>query len=289
MSKIAYVGWERQYLAILQELLDSGDEITNDRTGVGTRSLFRRDIRVDLQVEFPLMTTKRMPWKHTVAELLWIMSGSTNEHELAATGCKFWREWATTDGNLGPIYGAAWRRWPDGENEPIDQLTQLILNLRARPSSRRHVISAWNVAALPDECISPQQNVEEGRMALAPCHCLVQFRVVDGMLDCCLYQRSCDIFLGVPVNIASYALLTHLIARLVGLDPGEFIWSGGDVHLYSNHQQQALAQLARKPKPSPQFVAPYFDSLPSLFLLPEESFMIHDYEPFPAIKAPVAI
>jgi thymidylate synthase len=243
--------WETQYLNLLRDLLLRGDEIKNDRTGVGTYSDFGRQIVVDLQQEFPLMTTKKVAWKAVVGELFWMLSGSTSAKELREKyGTTIWDEWQDEAGELGPVYGAQWRGWPGEEGSSVDQIAELLANLKERPYSRRHVISAWNVTDLPDERISPQANVDQGKMALAPCHCLFQFRVrPSGLLDLQLYQRSCDIFLGVPFNLASYALLCHIVAHLVGLKPGRFIWTAGDVHLYSNHREQAVEQLRREPSP----------------------------------------
>jgi thymidylate synthase len=279
--------WENDYLDLLQDLLSHGNQ-KGDRTGTGTRSLFHRVIRVDLQREFPLMTTKRVPFKAVAGELLWMLSGSTSAKELREKfGTTIWDEWQNEDGDLGPVYGVQWRNWDTG-NGAIDQIADLITNLKERPNSRRHVVSAWNVSDLPDERFSPQENVDAGLMALAPCHCLFQFYVNDGKLSCALYQRSCDIFLGVPFNIASYALLTHIIAKIVGLDVGEFIWTGGDVHLYNNHVEQAKEQMTR----TPTDVRPLFawNRMPeSIDDLSVSDFEMTWYAPLAAIKAPVAI
>ena len=282
------MNWEHQYLDLLDELLHEGNE-KGDRTGTGTRSLFVRQIRVDLQREFPLMTTKFVPFKAVAGELLWMLSGSTSAKELREKyGTTIWDEWQDEHGELGPVYGAQWRGWKGDSLIPVDQIADLIRNLKERPNSRRHVVSAWNVADLPDERFSPHENVENGRMALAPCHCLFQFYVNDGKLSCSLYQRSCDIFLGVPFNIASYALLTHIIAKLVGLDVGEFIWTGGDVHLYNNHVEQAQEQLQRFPaEVRPALV--WHRAPGSVDDVQVSDFAPRDYAPLPAIKAPVSI
>lgn len=279
--------WEDQYLNLLDELLTKGNE-KGDRTGTGTRSLFVRQIRVDLQREFPLMTTKRVPFKAVTGELLWMLSGSTSAKELREKyGTTIWDEWQDEHGDLGPVYGAQWRSWP-GEWATIDQIAELITNLKERPNSRRHVVSAWNPSSLPVESLSPQQNVADGRMALAPCHCLFQFYVNDGKLSCALYQRSCDIFLGVPFNIASYALLTHIIAKIVGLEVGEFIWTGGDVHLYNNHVEQAKEQLTRAPTDIRPLLA--WTRMPeSIDDISASDFEMTWYAPLAAIKAPVSV
>lgn len=282
------MSFEYQYLQLLEDLLKHGNE-KGDRTGTGTRSLFARQIRVDLHEEFPLMTTKFVPFKAVAGELLWMLSGSTNARVLREKfGTTIWDEWADARGELGPVYGKQWRAWPNEFGEEIDQIAELIKNLKERPNSRRHVVTAWNPVDLPDETASPQSNVNLGQMALAPCHCLFQFYVHDGKLSCQLYQRSCDIFLGVPFNIASYALLTHIIAALVGLDVGEFIWSGGDVHLYNNHVEQAREQLTR----TPHFEAPLLvcNRVPeNIDDLQMTDFEIVDYHPQAAIKAPVSV
>jgi len=287
--------WEHQYLDLLAELLHSGNQ-KGDRTGTGTRSLFGRQIRIDLQREFPLMTTKFVPFKAVDGELRWMLSGSTSAKELVEKyGTTIWNEWADEYGDLGPVYGAQWRTWcgvnvnTDACSDVVvvDQIAEVIKSLRERPNSRRHVVSAWNVTDLPDEALTPQENVAAGKMALSPCHCLFQFYVNDGKLSCLLYQRSCDIFLGVPFNIPSYALLTHIIASLVGLDVGEFIWTGGDVHLYNNHVDQARTQLARQPTAAPQLQ--WSHAPVSLDQLGADCFEVVDYTPQAAIKAAVSV
>ena len=240
----------RAYLDLLQLLLDAGTA-KGDRTGTGTLSRFGHQIRFDLNEGFPLVTTKKVHLKSVVHELLWFIQGNTNTQYLRDNGVSIWDEWATEGGDLGPLYGAQWRSWPTPDGGVIDQLTEVIESIKVRPDSRRLLVSAWNPSLLPDESQSPQDNVRSGRMALAPCHTLFQFYVADNQLSCQLYQRSADVFLGVPFNIASYALLTHLVADQCGLAAGDFIWTGGDVHLYQNHVEQAREQLSREPRPLP--------------------------------------
>jgi thymidylate synthase len=240
----------RVYLDLLDQLLKEGQP-KGDRTGTGTLSRFGHQMRFDLTEGFPLVTTKKIHVKSVIHELLWFIRGETNTQYLRDHGVSIWDEWATPSGDLGPIYGAQWRAWPAPDGRVIDQLTDVIEAIRARPNSRRLLVSAWNPALVPDESISPQANVEQGLMALAPCHTLFQFYVANEQLSCQLYQRSADVFLGVPFNIASYALLTHLVADQCGLGVGDFIWTGGDVHLYQNHVEQAREQLTRSPRPLP--------------------------------------
>jgi len=263
-----------QYQALLRQILDYGTPKT-DRTGTGTLSLFGPQMRFNLAEGFPLVTTKKVHLKSIIHELLWFLRGDTNNNPLEAEGVKIWREWADPDtGDLGPIYGKQWRAWPDGQGGHIDQISQVIEQLRTQPDSRRMVVSAWNVAELP-------------QMRLQPCHCLMQFYVADGRLACQLYQRSADVFLGVPFNIASYALLTLMVAQVTGLAPGEFIWTGGDTHLYSNHLAQARQQLERAPRPLPQMrLNP---AVTDIFGFRYEDFELENYDPWPAIKAPVAV
>ena len=278
----------RQYLDLLRDVIGNGTD-KPDRTGVGTRSVFGRQVRFDLAAGFPLLTTKRIHWKSVVHELLWFLSGSTDNNGLKAQGVSIWDEWATSNGELGPIYGAQWRSWPCPDGRTIDQLAELMQTLRDRPDSRRLVVSAWNPADLPDETRSPQANAEAGRMALAPCHCLFQLYVAEGRLSCQLYQRSADLFLGVPFNIASYALLTHMIAEQCGLDVGEFVHSFGDLHLYRNHLTNDIvhAQLVREPRVLPRI---RFRRRPaSLFDYGFEDIEVMDYDPYPAIRAPIAV
>lgn len=261
------------YLDLLRHVLTTGQRKA-DRTGTGTLSVFGHQMRFDLQAGFPLVTTKRVHFKSVVHELLWFIRGETNTRYLRENGVTIWDEWADANGELGPVYGKQWRSWPAPDGHSIDQLAEVIAQIKANPDSRRHIVSAWNVADLPD-------------MALAPCHCLFQFHVADGKLSCQLYQRSADLFLGVPFNIASYALLTHMVAQVTDLEPGDFIWTGGDCHLYLNHLDQVREQLSRAPFP-----------LPTLRLNPAvtriDDFVFDDiellgYQHHPAIKAPVAV
>jgi thymidylate synthase len=269
----------RPYLDLMQRILDHGVD-QPDRTGTGTRSVFGHQLRFDLAAGFPLVTTKKVHLRSIVVELLWFLRGDSNVRYLREHGVTIWDEWADEDGELGPIYGVQWRRWPAGDgaaaaNGPvIDQITQVVEAIRTDPHSRRHLVSAWNVAEL-------------GRMALPPCHVLFQFHVAGDRLSCHLYQRSADVFLGVPFNIASYALLTLMVAQVTGYRPGEFILSFGDAHLYSNHFEQARLQLARAPRPLP---AMHLDpAVTSIFDFDYEHFRLEGYDPHPAIKAPIAV
>jgi thymidylate synthase len=276
----------RAYLDLLQLLLDEGTA-KGDRTGTGTLSRFGHQMRFDLNAGFPLVTTKKVHLKSVIHELLWFMQGDTNTQYLRDNGVSIWDEWATEDGDLGPLYGAQWRSWPTPDGGSIDQLTEVVESIKLRPNSRRLLVSAWNPSLLPDETRSPQDNVREGRMALAPCHTLFQFYVADNQLSCQLYQRSADVFLGVPFNIASYALLTHLVADQCGLGVGDFIWTGGDVHLYQNHVEQAREQLSREPRPLPTLTLARTPD--SILDYRESDIVIDGYDPHPHIKAPVAI
>lgn len=276
----------RAYLDLLQLLLDAGTA-KGDRTGTGTLSRFGHQIRFDLNEGFPLVTTKKVHLKSVVHELLWFIQGNTNTQYLRDNGVSIWDEWATEGGDLGPLYGAQWRSWPTPDGGAIDQLTEVIESIKVRPDSRRLLVSAWNPSLLPDESQSPQDNVRSGRMALAPCHTLFQFYVADNQLSCQLYQRSADVFLGVPFNIASYALLTHLVADQCSLAAGDFIWTGGDVHLYQNHVEQAREQLSREPRPLPTLKLAR--SPDSILDYREADIVIDGYDPHPHIKAPVAI
>ena len=276
----------RQYLELMERIRTEGVR-KGDRTGTGTLSVFGHQMRFDLAAGFPLVTTKKVHLKSIIHELLWFLAGDTNIGYLKRHGVSIWDEWADARGELGPIYGAQWRSWPDGRGGHIDQLALLVEQLRTRPDSRRLVVSAWNPADLPDERHSPQDNVAAGRMALAACHCLFQFHVAEGRLSCQLYQRSADVFLGVPFNIASYALLTSMLAQVTELEPGEFIWTGGDCHLYLNHLEQADLQLSRAPRPLPQLhLNP---EVRDLFGFCYEDFRLDGYDPHPAIAAPIAI
>jgi thymidylate synthase len=276
------------YLDLLRDVVDNGID-KSDRTGVGTRSVFGRQVRFDLGLGFPLLTTKRVHTKSLIHELLWFLSGSTDNQWLRDRGVTIWNEWATEDGSLGPIYGAQWRSWACPDGRVIDQLADLVATIRSRPDSRRLVVSAWNPADLPDETQGPQDNVRAGRMSLAPCHCLFQFYVAEGKLSCQLYQRSADLFLGVPFNIASYALLTHLIAQQCDLDVGEFVHTFGDLHLYRNHLNDEIVfeQLRREPRPLPRLRL--LRRPASLFDYQFEDIEILDYDPHPAIRAPIAV
>ncbi len=263
----------KPYLDLLRQVLDRGIE-KNDRTGTGTRSVFGYQMRVDLTEGFPLLTTKKVHFKSIVHELLWFLSGDTNVRRLQENGVRIWNEWADENGELGPVYGHQWRRWTAPDGRRIDQIAGLIESLHADPDSRRHVVCSWNVADLD-------------RMALAPCHALFQFYVAGGRLSCQLYQRSGDVFLGVPFNVASYSLLTLMVAQVTGLVAHEFIHTFGDVHLYRNHLEQARLQLAREPRPLPRVS---IDSrVRSVFEFRYEDFELHGYDPHPAIPAPVAV
>lgn len=277
----------KQYLALLEKILQEGT-LKGDRTGSGTLSIFGHQMRFNLAEGFPLVTTKKVHIKSIIHELLWFLRGETSTAYLRNNGVTIWDEWADANGELGPIYGYQWRNWPRSNNLPaIDQIQQVINQLKQTPNSRRIIVSAWNVADLPDESISPQQNVAQGKMALAPCHALFQFYVADGKLSCQLYQRSCDTFLGVPFNIASYALLTHLVAQQCDLQVGDFIWTGGDVHLYLNHQEQARLQLTRKPYPLAELAIKR--KADTIFDYQYDDFEINHYQTHPHIKAAISI
>jgi len=276
----------QQYLDLMRHVRDHGVE-KGDRTGTGTRSVFGYQMRFDLAAGFPLVTTKKVHLKSIIHELLWFLKGETNTQYLRDNGVSIWDEWATEEGDLGPVYGYQWRTWPSPGGVAIDQIAEVVAQLGTRPDSRRLIVSAWNPAQLPDESISPQANVEQGRMALAPCHAFFQFYVADGKLSCQLYQRSADIFLGVPFNIASYALLTLMVAQVTGLQPGEFIHTLGDAHLYLNHLEQADKQLARELKPLPKMTLN--KAVADIFSFSYEDFSLAGYEPHPGIAAPIAI
>ena len=263
----------RQFHELMRHVLDHGAK-KSDRTGTGTLSVFGHQMRFDLSEGFPLVTTKKLHLKSIVYELLWFLSGNTNNQWLKERGVSIWDEWAAPDGDLGPVYGYQWRSWPAPNGQHIDQIKEIIQTIKTNPDSRRIIVSAWNVADIP-------------KMALAPCHAFFQFYVADGKLSCQLYQRSADIFLGVPCNIASYALLTHMVAQQCSLDVGEFIWTGGDCHLYSNHLEQVELQLSRKPYSLPQLKI--HRKPDSIFDYQFEDFDIVGYESHPHIKAPVAV
>ncbi|MFZ5970421.1 MAG: thymidylate synthase [Bacteroidota bacterium] len=263
----------QQYLSLMKDILENGAQKT-DRTGTGTRSVFGRQMRFDLSEGFPLVTTKKLHLRSIIYELLWFLRGDTNIKYLNDHGVTIWDEWADEDGNLGPVYGSQWRSWPAPDGRHIDQIANVLRQIKTKPDSRRHIVSAWNPA-------------EVDNMALPPCHALFQFYVADGKLSCQLYQRSADFFLGVPFNIASYALLTHMVAQQCDLEAGEFVWTGGDVHLYNNHFEQARLQLSRQPYPLPQLVIRRKPA--SLFEYEFEDFEIVNYQSHPAIKAPIAV
>jgi thymidylate synthase len=263
----------QQYQQLLQHILDTG-ATKSDRTGTGTKSVFGYQMRFNLSEGFPLVTTKKVHLKSIIYELLWFLQGDTNIKYLKDHNVSIWNEWADANGDLGPVYGKQWRSWQGTDNVEVDQVKEVIQQIKNNPDSRRIIISAWNVADLP-------------KMKLMPCHCLFQFYVADGKLSCQLYQRSADVFLGVPFNIASYALLTMMIAQACGLQAGDFVWTGGDTHLYSNHFEQAQLQLTRTPYPLPQMkINP---AVKDIFSFKYEDFELLNYQCHPAIKAPVAV
>lgn len=263
----------KSYLDLLAKVLNNGTE-KNDRTGTGTISDFGHQLYFDLRYKFPIITTKKVPFKAVAAELIWFLQGGTNIHFLHERGVKIWDPWADSEGELGPIYGKQWRSWPDKNGGTIDQIAEVIHTIKNNPDSRRMVVSAWNVADLPD-------------MALSPCHCLFQFYVANGQLSCHLYQRSADLFIGVPFNIASYALLTHLIAQVCDLKPGKFIHTFGDVHIYQNHIEQVKTQLNRDPQPLPTLQLS--SSVQEIDEFDVDHISLEGYNPHPHIKAPVAV
>lgn len=263
----------KQYLELLHHVRTHGVH-KDDRTGTGTISVFGYQMRFDLSAGFPAITTKKLHFRSLIGELLWFLSGNTNIHSLHENGVSIWDEWADENGDLGPIYGYQWRSWPTADGRYVDQIARVLEQIESNPHSRRHIVSAWNVGEIE-------------KMALPPCHTLFQFYVVDGRLSCQLYQRSADVFLGVPFNIASYSLLTLMMAQVLRLAPGDFVHTLGDAHLYLNHMEQADLQLTREPRPLPQMkINPY---VTSLFDFKYEDFEIVDYEPYPAIRAPVAV
>lgn len=263
----------QQYHDLLRHILAQGATKT-DRTGTGTLSVFGYQMRFDLQQGFPLVTTKKLHLRSIIYELLWFLKGDTNIQYLKDNGVSIWDEWADAEGNLGPVYGYQWRSWPGRNGARIDQITHVINSIRSKPDSRRHIVTAWNPADVDD-------------MALPPCHALFQFYVADGKLSCQLYQRSCDVFLGLPFNIASYALLTHMVAQQCDLEPGEFVWTGGDTHIYSNHLDQVNLQLTREPYPLPTLKIKRKPS--SIFDYEFADFEILNYQAHPSIKAPIAV
>ncbi len=263
----------KQYLDLMRDILENGSTKT-DRTGTGTRSVFGRQLRFNLQEGFPLVTTKKLHLRSIIIELLWFLRGDTNIKFLHDHNVTIWDEWADANGDLGPVYGHQWRSWPAPDGKTIDQISNVLEQLKTKPDSRRHIVTAWNPA-------------EVDKMALPPCHALFQFYVADGKLSCQLYQRSADYFLGVPFNISSYALLTHMVAQQCDLQPSDFVWTGGDVHLYTNHIEQATLQLSREPYPLPQLVIRRKPA--SIFEYRYEDFEIVNYQAHPAIKAPIAV
>jgi thymidylate synthase len=294
----------KQYLEALKHILENGESV-EDRTGVGTTAVFGYQMRFDLQEGFPAVTTKKLAWRSVVSELLWFLEGSDDERRLAeihydksreelvdkttiwtananAQGAALGYTNTDTEKRLGPVYGVQWRSWPTewrgwgNATNTVDQIQTLIEGLKNDPDSRRHILSAWNVA-------------EIDKMTLPPCHTLAQFRVMNGKLSCQLYQRSADLFLGVPFNIASYSLLTHMLAQICGLEVGEFIWSGGDCHIYNNHIEQVKEQLTREPQSLPELIMPVFDSLEALLNTKPTDYILNDYDPMPSIKAPMAV
>ncbi len=276
----------KQYLDLMQHVLDHGTE-KSDRTGTGTRSVFGYQMRFDLSQGFPMLTTKKLHLRSIIHELLWFIAGETNTAYLKANGVSIWDEWATESGDLGPVYGKQWRAWEGPNGVVVDQLAELVQNLKTNPDSRRHVLSAWNPTVLPDPSKSPVENAEAGLQALPPCHCLFQFYVADGKLSCQLYQRSADIFLGVPFNIASYALLTLMLAQVCGYEPGDFVHTLGDAHLYLNHLDQAQLQLTREPYPLPTMrLEPSISNIEDFRF---EHFTLEGYQSHPHIKAQVSI
>ncbi|MDZ7869967.1 MAG: thymidylate synthase [Rheinheimera sp.] len=276
----------KQYLDLMRHVLEHGHRKT-DRTGTGTISVFGYQMRFNLADGFPLITTKKCHLKSIIHELLWFLQGDTNIGYLNANGVSIWDGWATDTGELGPVYGAQWRSWQGADGQVIDQISQLINDIKRTPDSRRLIVSAWNPAVLPDTRFSPSENAAQGKQALPPCHTLFQFYVNDGKLSCQLYQRSADIFLGVPFNIASYALLTLMVAQVCDLTPGDFIHTFGDAHLYLNHLEQVEQQLSRTPYPLPQMQLN--PAIKDLFAFTFADFELQGYQAHPHIKAPVAI
>lgn len=273
----------KQYHDLVKYVLENGTQ-KGDRTGTGTKSVFGYQMRFDLSEGFPMVTTKKLHLKSIIYELLWFLNGDTNIGYLNDNGVRIWDEWADENGNLGPVYGHQWRNWDDKE---IDQISELIETLKTNPNSRRMLISAWNPSVLPDTSKSFAENVANGKVALPPCHAFFQFYVAEGKLSCQLYQRSADIFLGVPFNIASYALLTMMIAQVSGLQPGDFIHTFGDAHIYNNHMEQLELQLSREPKPLPTMKLN--PEVKNIFDFKFEDFTLENYDPHPHIKGAVAV
>lgn len=276
----------KQYLDLMRHVLEHGHK-KSDRTGTGTISVFGYQMRFDLSQGFPLVTTKKCHLRSIIHELLWFLKGDTNIQYLKDNKVSIWDEWATEQGDLGPVYGAQWRSWQTPDGQVIDQISQLIHDIKTNPDSRRLIVSGWNPAVLPDTKFSPKDNAAMGKQALPPCHTLFQFYVHDGKLSCQLYQRSADIFLGVPFNIASYALLTMMVAQVCDLTPGDFVHTFGDAHLYSNHLDQVNEQLSRTPHPLPQMKLN--PAINDIFSFSIDDFELVNYLSHPAIKAPIAI
>ena len=276
----------KPYLDLLQNILDNGT-LRDDRTGTGTKGIFGAQLRFNLARGFPLVTTRKVFFKGVIRELLWFLAGDTNIKYLTDHKVHIWDAWADESGDLGPVYGAQWRAWEAPDGKKIDQIAQLIQQLKAKPASRRHIVSAWNPAVLPDESISPQDNVRAGRAALASCHTLFQFHVADGKLSCQLYQRSADTPVGLVFNVSQYALLTHMIAQQCELEPGDFIWTGGDCHIYLNQLAGVQEQLLRAPRALPQLVIKRQPA--SIFEYQFEDFEIVNYDPHPPIAFKVAV
>jgi thymidylate synthase len=273
----------KQYHDLLKHVLENGIE-KGDRTGTGTKSVFGYQMRFDLSEGFPMVTTKKLHLKSIIYELLWFIAGDTNIEYLQENGVRIWNEWADEKGDLGPVYGAQWRNW---NGDGIDQIKNLIEGLKNNPNSRRHMVSAWNPSVMPDTSVSFSENVANGKAALPPCHAFFQFYVADGKLSCQLYQRSADIFLGVPFNIASYALFTMMVAQVCGYEYGDFVHSFGDAHIYNNHMEQIELQLSREPRPLPQMkINP---DVKDIFEFKFEDFSLENYDPHPHIKGQVAI
>ena len=276
----------QQYLQLMRHVLDTGVK-KEDRTGTGTLSVFGYQMRFDLNTGFPLVTTKKCHMRSIIHELLWFLKGETNIAYLSENNVKIWDGWATDDGELGPVYGKQWRSWEGVDGQVIDQISELVQQIKTNPDSRRLIVSAWNPAVLPDTSFSPKENAEQGKQALPPCHTMFQFYVLEGKLSCQLYQRSGDIFLGVPFNIASYALLTMMLAQVCDLQLGDFIHTLGDAHLYVNHLEQASLQLTREPYPLPKMIIN--PSIHDIFAFEINDFELKDYQAHDHIKAPVAI
>lgn len=276
----------KQHLGLLNQIMETGS-VRGDRTGTGTRSIFGAQLRFDLATGFPLVTTRKVFFKGVIHELLWFIAGDTNIGYLTRNNVHIWDAWADEKGDLGPIYGAQWRAWQSPDGSRIDQLSQVVEQIRRAPNSRRHIVTAWNPSVLPDESISPQDNVRHGKAALASCHALFQFYVADGKLSCLLYQRSTDCPVGLVFNIAQYALLTHMVAQQCDLAPGDFVWTGGDCHIYLNQLDGVREQLQREPRPLPRLTIKRRPA--SILEYQFEDFEINGYDPHPPIKFPVAV